>query len=168
MFSLLLFGMLSCSILNDIPTTEPADNDSIEIPEEDWEPYFLSLVNELRRTGCRCGSESMPPAPPLELDERLTKAAQVHADDMYYNKFFSHQGSDGSRVGERAERAGFEWWNVGENISSGYPDPKAAFEGWKASPGHCRNMMAAYFKKMGVARRGEKWVQTLGNPQGDN
>lgn len=168
MLSLLLFGMLSCSVLTDMPTTEQGEVDSSPQMEENWEPSFLSLVNELRRTGCRCGSETMPPVSPLALDERLIKAAQIHADDMYENRFFSHKGSDGSRVGDRVKRAGFDWWNVGENISAGYPTPQSTFEGWKSSPGHCRNMMSGSFKKMGIARRGEKWVQTFGNPRAGN
>lgn len=127
-----------------------------------WEQELLNMVNEIRASGCRCGNKNMPPVDPLQLDTQLIKAAQIHADDMYSNRFFDHTGSDGSKVSDRADRVGFKWNNIGENISQGYPTVTAAFNGWKKSSGHCKNMMSSSFQFMGAAQKGSYWVQTLG------
>ena len=173
MVSLLFVLSISCSIAFDGPQSEGSEskpsepNTETPSPSENWKQDFLMLVNDLRKSGCRCGNENMPPVAPLALDERLTQAAQIHADDMAKNKFFNHTGSDGSKVSDRANRVGFKWMNIGENISAGYPNFQGAFQGWKESPGHCKNMMGKAYEKMGVAHNGAKWVQTLGNPRGN-
>ena len=64
-------------------------------------------------------------------------------------RYFSHQGKDGSQVGERASRAGYAWQHIGENIASGMRSPEEAVAGWVASPGHCANLMSPGFTEMG-------------------
>ena len=145
------------------PETTPSNESTSSDLANGWEADLLTMVNKVRREGCRCGSKRMPPVPPLSLDKELIKAAQIHADDMAGNNFFDHQGSDGSDVGDRATRVGFEWRAIGENISWGYPDARATFEGWLTSKGHCRNMMGSGFKLMGAAKKDAYWVQTFGS-----
>jgi uncharacterized protein YkwD len=48
-----------------------------------------------------------PRRQPLAWDERLAAAAQGHSDDMATNRFQSHDGSDGSNLDQRLDRAGF-------------------------------------------------------------
>ena len=43
----------------------------------------------------------------LRYSTELEKTAQIHADDMVRNDFFSHTGSDGSGVGVRLTRNGY-------------------------------------------------------------
>jgi uncharacterized protein YkwD len=160
---------LACNIQFETPGSfpeEPAQN--TESKQQDapkplgWEDELLTFVNEIRASGCRCGSKNMPPVPALKLHTALNEAAQIHADDMYQNRFFNHTGSDGSKVSDRAKRVGFDWMNIGENISNGYPTTESAFTGWKNSSGHCKNMMSSSFKYMGAANKGTYWVQTFG------
>jgi uncharacterized protein YkwD len=159
----IFFFSLACSLpFGDgrLSSRSPS-NESIKISEED-RLIMLQLVNDLRQNGCLCGNTYMPPTSPLQLHEKLNQTAQQHAEDMYTKQFFGHRGSDGSRVSDRAERAGYDWQNIGENISAGYPNVQAAYEGWRNSSDHCKNMMADHFQNMGLARKGEYWVQTLG------
>ncbi len=163
--------ILACNIQFEIPKSVPepteevsTDNDSkTPNPAASWENDLLDMVNDLRKSGCRCGNKSMKPVAPLALHTDLNKIAQTHADDMYINRFFSHTGSDGSQVSDRATKVGFNWSNIGENISQGYPTVESAFNGWKNSSGHCKNMMSPDFKLMGAAQKGSYWVQTFGN-----
>ncbi len=137
-------------------------------PEPGAEVYprrTLAAVNALRKEGCRCGNRRMPPAPPLNWDNRLQKAAQRHADDMHRHNFFDHRGSDDSTMSERAAEAGFEWSYIAENIAYGYPSAEAVVQTWKESPGHCENMLDPNYTRMGVAERGGYWVQVLGTGQ---
>jgi uncharacterized protein YkwD len=126
---------------------------------------MLEEVNKLRRSGCQCGKETMPPVPGLIWNEQLEKAAGRHAKDMSRNNMTGHAGSNGSSPDERITGAGYHWSKCGENVANGYNSVKEVVEGWKTSPGHCRNMMDAGFRELGAAREGTYWVQDFGRVQ---
>lgn len=125
---------------------------------------LLDLVNDLRQSGCRCGSAYMPPVPVLSWQADLQLAAERHARDMARRAELDHTGSDGSDVAGRVSDTGYPWRTVGENIAWGYRTADSVFDGWRGSPGHCRNLMQAGFRHMGLARSGTYWVQTLAQP----
>jgi uncharacterized protein YkwD len=75
--------------------------------------------------------------------------------------FFSHKGSNGSTVGKRTTRAGYNWCTVAENISKGFSNETAAIESWRTSPGHYRNMTKKKVKEFGIANVGDVWVMVL-------
>jgi uncharacterized protein YkwD len=86
--------------------------------------------------------------------------------------FFSHTGSDGSQVAERARRSGYAWRSVGENIAAGQMTAEAAMQGWIKSPSHCANLMQPGYTEMGLAfavnpqsESGVYWVQVFGLPE---
>lgn len=110
---------------------------------------MLAATNRARATARTCGSEYFAAAPPLVSNPALDSAAQAHSRDMAALRYFSHQGKDGSTVGERARRAGYAWQRIGENIAWGMRTPDDAVAGWVASPGHCANLMNAGFTEMG-------------------
>ena len=123
---------------------------------------MLKLVNDARKRGCQCGDTYYYPAPPLTWNDQLETAAFKHSSDMAKNKFFAHLAPDGSRAGQRIERAGYHWKAYGENIGQGYKTEKEMVAGWLASPGHCKNIMNKNYTEMGVARVGTLWTQTFG------
>lgn len=126
----------------------------------------LDEVNALRSRGCKCpGSPYTPPVPALRWDEKLKRAAQLHADDMYYGRYFSHTGADGSSFSDRITRAGYRWQSAGENIAKGQPTARAVVHAWSNSKGHCRNLMNPEFKDMGVGKTGPYWVQDFGTTE---
>lgn len=124
--------------------------------------HFLQMVNDIRKAGCKCGTDDMPPVAPLEWNDLLAKAAYDHSEDMSVNKYFSHTGKDGSNVGTRLTRAGYAWSTWGENIASGQITEEQVFNSWIKSPGHCRNIMNAKYKEMGLGRSANYWTQTFG------
>ncbi|KEJ89892.1 CAP domain-containing protein [Sulfitobacter donghicola] len=97
----------------------------------------------------------------LQRNARLDAIARVHAQDMAKNKFFAHQGSDGSTAGKRATRGGYRWCTIGENISKGYSSQARTIEGWRTSPGHYRNMVNNKAQHFGMAKVGEYWVMLV-------
>ncbi|AEM84745.1 CAP domain-containing protein [Streptomyces violaceusniger] len=115
----------------------------------------VDLVNSERsKAGCK----------PLTVNEKLTKAAQDHSEDMAAHSNMSHTGSDGSSPGDRIERAGYSWSTYGENVAYGYESPKSVMEGWMSSPGHKANILNCDFKEIGVgvAQPGHYWTQDFG------
>ncbi|MEU8871318.1 CAP domain-containing protein [Streptomyces javensis] len=115
----------------------------------------VDLVNSERsKAGCE----------PLTVNEKLTKAAQDHSEDMAAHSNMSHTGSDGSSPGDRIERAGYSWSSYGENVAYGYDSPKSVMEGWMNSSGHKANILNCDFKEIGVglAQPGNYWTQDFG------
>jgi len=120
---------------------------------------ILKLVNAARKKGCQCGDTYYYPAPALTWNEQLEQAAFAHSKDMSSKNYFNHTAPDGSRAGDRIEKAGYHWLTYGENIGLGYKSEKEVVEGWLKSPGHCKNIMNKDYKEMGVARVGNYWTQ---------
>ncbi len=159
--TLFLLLIISCSIsLAHAPPVEaPAESPAPEV----WQKEMLNLTNQIRRNSCRCGRKKMPAQKALQWNNELAKAAQKHAEDMHKNKFIGHYGSNGSRIGQRVERAGYHWQEVAENVAWNVQTVNATVQGWRDSPGHCRNIMGNY-KEMGAAKVGEYWVQVFASP----
>jgi len=131
------------------------------IAQDTFRAEMLKEVNNVRREGCQCGDEYMPPVRPLYWNDKLEKAAKSHARDMYSNNFFNHEGSRGKTLKDRVNATGYKWSFIGENISWGYYSVKEVVQGWIDSPDHCRNMMHPEFMEMGAAREGTYWVLDL-------
>jgi uncharacterized protein YkwD len=134
---------------------------------------ILDAVNAARASARTCGTKRFAAAPPLAWNGLLGNAALAHSRDMAEHRFFEHQGTDGTDVGDRARQAGYDWRRIGENIASGLRSPADAVAGWLDSPGHCANIMQPAFTEMGAAyainRASETetayWTQAFGAPR---
>ncbi|HAT35809.1 MAG TPA: hypothetical protein DCS82_08845 [Rhodospirillaceae bacterium] len=90
---------------------------------------------------------------PLRINEDLNEAAQVHSDDMADRDYFSHVAPDGSSAAERAERAGYPWRFILENIAAGQPSPDEVVRGWIRSDSHREAMLERDIKEAGIGYR---------------
>lgn len=100
---------------------------------------------------------------PVKTNPKLELAAERHAQDMARRGFFSHTGSNGSSLGQRAKRAGYRYCLIAENIAKGQKSAGEAMQSWMASQGHRRNMLHRRVREVGVARApGNVWVMVLG------
>lgn len=131
--------------------------------------HILDIINELRANGRNCGAEWYPAAPALSWNDALDGASLRHSVDMSTHDVFSHTGTDGSSVSDRATDAGYNWNRIGENIAAGQTSAEEAIEGWIGSPGHCSNIMQANFTNMALAcssnpntQFNRYWTQVLG------
>ena len=97
-------------------------------------------------TASSSSSSSPSPAPA----SALAAAAASHSADMAASDTFSH-ASSGNRggLGERASRAGFATFPLGENIAAGYGSVRGAVLAWACSPGHRANLLACGFDAVG-------------------
>jgi uncharacterized protein YkwD len=101
--------------------------------------------------------------PPLRVSYLLEGVAAVQAMDMRRNRFFSHYGSDGSDIGDRALQQGYRYCVIAENIAQGHRSPRGVTRGWIQSPGHRENLLDPDVTEIGVDRqRGNLWVMVLG------
>ena len=132
----------------------------------------LALVNEARAKPRTCGGEKFGAAPPVEWNAKLGNAALAHSQEMADRNYFAHAGKDGSTVGDRALRAGYEWSAIGENIAAGQGSTDQVVSSWLASPNHCVNIMKPDFTEMGAAYVVNPasdtiiyWTEVFGKPQ---
>ena len=116
--------------------------------------YMLHLINDER---ARAGSG------PVVLGDNI--AAQLHAESSLANCFSSHWGVDGLKPYMRYSLAGGQQSN-GENVSgldycikasdryraigSIEQEVRDAMEGWMDSPGHRRNILDPWHKKVNI------------------
>jgi len=134
-------------------------------------------TNEVRSMGYDCGEfGEFDPAAALEGNEELHEAAQMHAENMADNQFFSHtyrppdcnpESSDQCHdFAWRIGQTDYQGRPVGENIARGQQSAQSVVQGWAESDGHCRNMLNPRPNEIGVGVAdgpgGPYWVQVFG------
>jgi len=116
-----------------------------------------------------CGAQLYASAPPVVWNGTLQAIALNHSNDMAQSNFFSHTGSDGLNIAERATNAGYNWNTIGENIAAGQTTTENVFQSWTDSPGHCSNLMNPKFEEIAVtctevsaSQYRQYWTNVLG------
>lgn len=137
---------------------------------ETFRDTMVAMVNHSRLSARQCGTSAAAAVGVVQWNEQLAVAAENHAQDMVDVNFFSHTGSDGLSVADRAEASGYIWRAVGENIAAGQRDIAEVHQGWLDSAGHCRNIMNALYTEIGAAcvngaatDFGNYWVVVFGD-----
>tara|TARA_R110002049_G_scaffold10127_7_gene50594 strand:- start:7972 stop:8391 length:420 start_codon:yes stop_codon:yes gene_type:complete len=120
------------------------------------DPAAVSAVNGLRAAKGRAA---------VVYDPVLERAAAAHAQDMARHDYFSHQGKNGSSVGQRISAQGYKWCFAAENIAKGQKSLAAVMQSWAGSQGHYQNIMHRKVRGFGLARaEGNVWVMVLAAP----
>lgn len=108
---------------------------------------------------------------PLALNTQLTNAAKLHSRDLAKWDRISHFGSDGTNPWDRIKRTGYNARLAAENVGTGQTSFDEALKGWRASPGHNKNLLLADAEHMGVALVYEQgtelktfWTMVIGAP----
>lgn len=146
---------------SDEPANLPPEERSTLLISSRQDGRLLELTNQQRASNGVAA---------LRLSAQLGRAAQSHAEDMANRNFFSHTGSNGSRMSDRVNQAGYAWQAVGENIYMGTnATPRQAVTGWMNSTGHRQNILNSNYTEIGfgVANRGRDvyYVQVFGRPR---
>jgi uncharacterized protein YkwD len=108
---------------------------------DSFDQQILNLVNEER---AKVGAD------PLQINEQLDQAADLHSQDQASINTMSHTGSNGSDMGSRVQDTGYQYSTAGENVAAGYPDAEAVMAGWMGSDGHRENILDPNFEDLGV------------------
>ena len=166
LFVVIICGIVSCAKKDVQLEQEDEDMEITNPPVASFnvnKEVLLQLVNDVRKAGCNCGNVAMPSVSTITWNDLLATASYYHSRDMNDNNYFNHTGADGSSPGDRITAVGYKWRSYGENIAWGQPNEKEVINSWLKSEGHCRNIMNANFKEMGVARAGAYWTQVFGS-----
>jgi uncharacterized protein YkwD len=137
--------------------------EELTIPEDEVS-LVINNINLLRKNGCQCGNDYMPPVPVLSLNDQLQDAATGHARDMVQKNYFDHLSPEGGTPAERVSNAGYKGSFSAENLGKGYLRADQVVVAWKNSVSHCKAMMNANSKEAGAGMDQNYWVVTFGSP----
>lgn len=125
------------------------------------------LLREVNRARRRAG------VPPVSPSIRLDCAAQEHAESMALYAYYDHIAPGGPRLGERANRSGYLWGALAENLMERVTTVDAVMKAWLGSAPHRKNLLNPKYTEMGIGialmreGRGYRvvWVQDFGAPR---
>ncbi len=89
--------------------------------------------------------------PPLRLNRKLSLAATDRVNDMFSKQYFDHVAPDGLEPFTWADKRGYRYRLIGENLAVGYRSAGAVVDGWMHSPGHRANILTTGFDEIGIA-----------------
>lgn len=88
---------------------------------------------------------------PLVESKKLSLAAQMKAENMVANNYFSHTSPTGISPWFWFSRAGYNYKYAGENLAIGFFESKEVFNAWLNSPAHKANILNPNYKEIGTA-----------------
>lgn len=120
----------------------------------------LNLVNQERN---KVGLKS------LTLSTRLTSIANMKAQDMAVNNYFSHTSPKYGSPFQMLQHFGVTYRTAGENIAAGQRSAQEVMNAWMNSSGHRANILNANYTELGVGyytggSYGVYWVQEFIKP----
>lgn len=146
---------------NPAPTPSPVDPADPSLPppnpalgDEELIAAALAKANAIRLENS---------VAELELDPKLTIAAQRHAEDMKARNFFDHKNPDGKLPPDRVKDAGGQFRAVGENIAKGITDVDQLFQLWLDSKPHKEGLLQKAYTKHGIGYKDGHWVHVFAN-----
>ena len=101
----------------------------------------VTLVNKERASN---GLQS------LASDSQLAKLAQMKAEDMAKNGYFSHISPTYGSAFDMMKTYGVSYKTAGENIAKGQKTAQSVMNGWMNSFGHRANILKSDYTKIGV------------------
>lgn len=87
----------------------------------------------------------------LAINQKLTEAAQMKANDMATRGYFSHVTPDGKNSWYWFDKVGYNYAAAGENLAVNFTDSKDVTEAWMHSPSHRNNIMGENYTEIGIA-----------------
>jgi uncharacterized protein YkwD len=82
----------------------------------------------------------------------LNDVAEERARDMLEKQYFAHVSPTGQQASDIAQRVGYSYKIIAENIGSGdFFTNQKIVNGWMQSPGHRKNILSAEVEEIGAA-----------------
>lgn len=82
----------------------------------------------------------------------LNTIAEERAKDMFEKQYFGHISPTGEKVSDIAQRIGYRYKRLGENLGGGsFLNNQKIIDGWMQSPGHRKNLLSKDYEEIGVA-----------------
>lgn len=140
--------------------TEPKEEVTTPSPSGSYEKQVVDLVNQER---AKAGLS------PLTENAALSNVAEVKAEDLRDNNYFSHTSPVYGSPFDMMKQFGIKYTTAGENIAKGQRSPEEVMNGWMNSEGHRANILNSSFTEIGVgyvtdSNGNTYWVQMFIRP----
>jgi uncharacterized protein YkwD len=134
----------------------------VAAPQPDPAAAVVTLTN---------GERVRQKRPPLAMDPKLMRAAQLQAQQMARLGTLEHElrGAPHPRAEDRLRAAGYAWQAWAENIASGQESAADVMKSWMKSKGHRQNILERSLTEMGAGYAKDRggrtyWVQVFARP----
>lgn len=87
----------------------------------------------------------------LNLNDKLSQAAFLRAQDMFENNYWSHTSPTGVQPWKWFGDVGYNYSYAGENLAKNYPNADATVAAWMDSPSHKDNVLNTHYTEIGFA-----------------
>ncbi len=132
--SIILLGL---SLLTSMKLTEDKD-----LLGAIYSSVLVELTNKDR---------SAASLPTLSINDTLTNAAKLKADDMVANGYFAHTSPDGKTPWHWIMKAGYKFVYAGENLAVNFTESEQVENAWMGSPLHRANILSNKYSEVGIA-----------------
>lgn len=124
---------------------------------------LLSLINSYRSDN---GLHA------LEIDQTLNRVSIDMAFHIAKRDSMDTWAHSNFGLSSRLDKADYKNYAAAENLGAGYANLQAAFDGWKGSEGHNKNLLNPYVTQIGIGRTVRSngkwrnfWALTLARPE---
>ena len=137
----------------------------VKEPVQELRTEVLDLVNTVRvKYGLK----------PYKYNALLEKSAQLYAEQMAKEHFFSHESPEGETLQDRLQKVGYynrsfslsclcvRGYVLGENLAEGQTSPQEAFDAWMKSPLHRAAILSPDYSETGIGIQSDIWVEHFG------
>lgn len=87
----------------------------------------------------------------LILDEKLTQAAYLKAQDMFKRQYWAHDAPDGTQPWKWLGDVGYNYAEAGENLAKGFKTDNTVVSAWLNSSEHRANILKESYTQVGFA-----------------
>ncbi len=110
---------------------------------------LLTRIGVIRETNAQRAQNSLPA---LKENTQLNKVAATKLADMFAKQYFEHISPSGVGPSDLAEKIGYQYIVVGENLALGnFANDRELVQAWMDSRGHRENILNKRFTEIGVA-----------------
>lgn len=125
------------------------------------------LLDDTNRYRERAGKDE------LIINEKLTKAAEAKANDMFVHNYWAHISPDGTKPWDFIKAYEYKYLYAGENLAVDFSDSSDVVDAWYDSTSHRENLLSEDYTEVGFAvvngelqgRKTTLVVQMFGRPR---
>ncbi len=107
--------------------------------------YVQSLLNKTNEYRTNANLD------PLVLNDTLSKAAMLKAQNMFSENYWAHNSPSGKTPWVFITQAGYQYSVAGENLAKNFMSSDGVVDAWMVSPSHKDNILKPNYRDVGFA-----------------
>jgi len=112
---------------------------------------YFSVITTNRLVELTNQSREQNNLPALKIDEKLSEAAFLKAQDILEQNYFAHTSPQGITPWYWFKQADYNYQYAGENLAIDFVDAESLYSALMNSPSHKQNILSARYKEVGIA-----------------